>query len=273
MDVNSVALPEQYLVRLADIRAGRIAPAPVRPAATVVVMRDHPEHGLQVFMMRRVSSMEFAAGAYVFPGGSVDSRDGETGIRWAGPTPDRWGATLRADESLARELVCAAVRETFEETSVLLAGATMDTVVDDTRGDDWEADRRRLLDRSHSMAEFLERRHLVLRSDLLRPWAHWITPDIEPKRYDTRFFVAAIPPGQQAGDVSTEADQVTWVRPADAMEHARRGEWRLFPPTLATVTELAGYRSVAEVLAAPRDIVVVQPRAEIIDGKVYLVVH
>lgn len=268
--MDRLKLPAELRERAENILSGRAEPAPARHAATVVVLRDHPEHGLQVFMLRRVRSMAFAPGAHVFPGGSIDPRDGEAALAWSGPSPAEWGAAFDADETLARELVCAAVRETFEESLVLLAGPTGESIVDDTRGDDWEADRKALLDRSHSFGEFLHRRGLVLRSDLLRPWAHWITPAVEPTRYDTRFFVAAIPPGQRARDVSTEADQVAWVRPAEAAGHGRRGEWLMLPPTLATLSELAAFGSVAEALAAPREIVVHEPTAEIVDGEAYL---
>ncbi|NUS45078.1 MAG: NUDIX hydrolase [Mycobacteriaceae bacterium] len=255
-----------------DLREGRTQPVAARPAATVVVARDDAEHGLQVFLQRRVASMAFAPGAYVFPGGSVDPRDSEPGVGWAGPAPGEWAAALGADEALARELVCAAVRETFEEAHVLLAGPTPDRVVADIAGPDWAADREALLDRGSSLAEFLRRRGLVLRADLLRPWAHWITPEIESRRFDTRFFVAAMPSGQRAGELSTmESDRAVWVRPADAVAHAQRGQWHLLPPTVATLGELARYGTVAEVLAADREIVVVQPRAEIIGGEAYLV--
>ncbi|WP_067451456.1 NUDIX hydrolase [Actinomadura macra] len=269
--MNGLKLPAELRTRVEDVLAGRAEPAPARHAATVVVLRDHAEHGLQAFMLRRVRSMTFAPGAYVFPGGAVDSRDGEAALAWSGPSPAEWGAAFNADETLARELVCAAVRETFEESLVLLAGPTGSSVVGDTRGDDWEADRRALLDRSQSFGEFLDRRGLVLRSDLLRPWTHWVTPAVEPKRYDTRFFVAAIPEGQRAGDVSTEADQVAWVRPAEAAERGRRGDWFMLPPTVATLSELAAFETVADVLAAPREIIVYEPTAEIIDGEAYLV--
>ncbi|WP_198679291.1 NUDIX hydrolase [Thermomonospora amylolytica] len=268
--VKGLKLSPDLRARFEEMRAGRLEPARPRDAATVVVLRDHPRHGLQAFMLRRVASMAFAPGAYVFPGGSVDPRDGDAGIAWAGPEAAEWGKAFGADETVARGLVCAAVRETFEETLVLLAGPTPDSVVDDTRGEDWEADRRALLDRSQSFAQFLERRGLVLRSDLLRPWGHWITPEVEPKRYDTRFFVAAIPEGQRARDVSTEADSVVWVRPAEAVERARGGEWFLLPPTLATLHDLAGYDSVADVLAAEREIIVHAPYTEIVDGEAYL---
>ncbi|MCW2914861.1 MAG: hydrolase [Actinomycetia bacterium] len=278
--VNGLKLPAEWLERIEDILEGRAEPPKPRDAATVVVLRDAAPTagltrdegpGIEAFMLRRVSSMAFAPGAYVFPGGSVDPRDGDRTTGWTGPTPQEWGTAFGADATLARELVCAAVRETFEETLVLLAGPTGDSVVADTRGEDWEADRQALLDRSQSFAEFLDRRGLVLRSDLLRPWAHWITPTIEPKRYDTRFFVAAMPEGQRARDVSTEADRVAWVRPADAVEAARRGEMFMLPPTLATLTDLTAYDSVSAVLAAERKIVVHEPQAEIIDGEPYLI--
>jgi 8-oxo-dGTP pyrophosphatase MutT (NUDIX family) len=265
-------VPARFLERLQDIRAGRVEPAPARDSATVALVRDHSAEGLQVFLLRRSASMAFAPGAQVFPGGSVDARDSDAAIGWTGPSPAAWGAVFAAAESLARALVCAAVRETFEESLVLLAGPTGDAVVADTRGEGWEADRRALLDRSLSFAEFLDRRGLVLRSDLLRPWARWITPAFEPRRFDTRFFVAALPTGQRARDVSTEADGVRWVRPGEAAERVRAGEWSMLPPTLATVTELAAYASVADVLAARRPVVPLQPVAEIVDGRAYLVV-
>ena len=203
--------------------------------------------------------------------GPPSRRDGEAALAWSGPPPAKWGEAFAAGETLARELVCAAVRETFEETLVLLAGPTADTVVDDTRGDGWEADRQALLDRSLSFGGFLDRRGLVLRADLLRPWAHWITPKVEPKRYDTRFFVAAMPEGQRARDVSTEADRAVWVRPAEAAERGASGDWPMLPPTLATLVELAGFATVADVLAARRTIVPLEPTAEIVDDAVYLV--
>jgi 8-oxo-dGTP pyrophosphatase MutT (NUDIX family) len=268
--VSRLRLPDAFREQVSDVIAGRVEVPRPRDAATVVILRDHPQHGLEVFMLRRAASMAFAPGAYVFPGGSVDPRDGDRMIGWAGPGPAAWGAAFGADETLAGELVCAAVRETFEESGVLLAGPTPDSIIDDTRGDDWETDRQALLDRTLSFADLLDRRGLVLRADLLRPWAHWITPAIERKRYDTRFFMAAIPPGQRARDVSTEADRVAWLRPADAVARARAGELVLLPPTLVTLLELTAYDSAAAVLAAERDIAPRLPEAAIIDGGVYL---
>ena len=104
--------------------------------------------------------------------------------------------------------MCAAVRETFEESGVLLAGPSPTSVVADTTGDDWEADRVALEGRSLSFTDFLERRGLVLRTDLLGAWAAWLTPVFEPRRYRTWFFVAALPAGQRTRDVSTESSSV-----------------------------------------------------------------
>ncbi len=111
----------------------------------------------------------------------------------------------------------------------------------------------------------LRRRGLTLRADLLRPWAHWITPEVEPRRYDTRFFVAELPAGQRTRDVGGEADQVAWMRPGDAVAQAERGELELLPPTVATLSELAAYRSVGDVFAAAarRTIRPIMPRLRV----------
>ncbi|MGI5119709.1 NUDIX hydrolase [Marinactinospora thermotolerans] len=244
-------------------------PVEPRPAATVMLVReggDPPD--LEVYLLRRVSSMPFAPGAYVFPGGSVDPRDADAEIAWSGPPAGEWARRLGADEPLARALVCAAVRETFEESGVLLAGSSSHEVVADTRGDDWEEDRRALIDRTLSFADFLRRRRLVLRSDLLRPWAQWITPEAEPRRYDTRFFAALLPEGQQTRDVGGEADRVAWVRPRAAVEGWRRGELAMLPPTVITLGELAECATVSEVLAAERVISPIMPELREVDGEV-----
>src|SRR5258708_30283911 len=103
---------------------------------------------LEVYMLKRKSSMAFAPGAYVFPGGSVDARDADEQVAWAGPDAAEWGQIFDAPPSLARALVCAAVRETFEESGVMLAGESADSIVADTTSEDWEADRHALPDRS-----------------------------------------------------------------------------------------------------------------------------
>jgi 8-oxo-dGTP pyrophosphatase MutT (NUDIX family) len=255
-------LPPGFTAR---VRAAALAPpavVPARHSATVVLLRDGAD-GLEAYLLRRVTSMAFAAGMHVFPGGSVDPRDESLPpLCWAGPPAEVWTQVLTAQQPLARALVCAAVRETFEETGVLLASGPGADVLAEVADDSWEADRQALLDRSSSLAAMLTRRQLQLRADLLRPWAHWITPEIEPRRYDTRFFVAAMPAGQRTRDVGGEADAVAWLRPRDALEAAAAGEVGLLPPTAFTLTELIGYDSVAAVLAAAdaRDVRPVLPQ-------------
>src|SRR4051812_42600988 len=141
-----------------------------RQAATVLLLRDG-DPGLEVYLLRRTKGMPFAGGMTAYPGGGVDPRDGDTETAWAGPTPDRWAAAFGCDERTARELVCAAVRETFEEAGVLLAGAAdglggAGSVVPDVSGEDWEEQRKALLSRELSLAELLAGRGLALRSDL-----------------------------------------------------------------------------------------------------------
>ncbi|MEV0613838.1 NUDIX hydrolase [Nonomuraea sp. NPDC050404] len=260
-------LSAELAARARDVLAGRIEPVPAREAATVVLLRPGPE----VYLLRRKATMAFAAGAYVFPGGSVDVRDTDQAVAWAGPSPAEWGEVFHAGERLARGLVCAAVRETFEESGVLLAGPGPDSVVADTTGEDWEADRLALIDRSLGFADFLARRGLVLRADLLKAWAHWITPEIESRRFDTRFFVAVLPAGQRTRDVGGEADQVVWERPSRTLERAREGEIFLMPPTYATLSELTAHDTVAGVLAERREITPIMPRAVEIEGEMRLV--
>jgi 8-oxo-dGTP pyrophosphatase MutT (NUDIX family) len=236
--------------QLRKLNAGEIEPVVPRHAATVVMLRDGAA-GPEVYLLRRAASMAFAAGAFVFPGGSVDSRDEDlSDDAWVGRAPAEWAKDLSCDERLARALVCAAVRETFEESGVLLAGPDTTTVVADTSGDDWEADRLALIDRSLSFADFMGRRGLLVRTDLLRAWTHWLTPEIESRRFDTRFFVAALPAGQRTRDVGGEADRVAWMHPNDALAGNERGEMMLMPPTLASLRDMAEYGSVDEVLAA-----------------------
>ncbi len=200
--------------------------------------------------------MAFAAGMHVFPGGSVDPADAGADVAWSGPPPSWWGEQFACDEGLARALVCAAVRETFEESGVLLAGPDADTVLADVSTDEWEAERAALDGREQSLSELLARRGLVLRADLLRPFAHWITPEAEPKRFDTRFFLAALPQGQVCRDVGGEADQRVWVRPGDALAQ----ELPMMPPTRVSLEGVASAADVAAALAAPREISPVMPR-------------
>jgi len=253
-------LPPDLAERARAFAASGAAPPAARDSATVVVLRDAAGHGVEAYLLRRVQSMAFAAGRYVFPGGSVDPRDADADVPWAGPPAAGWAAALTADEPLARALVCAAVRETFEEAGILLAGPDDETVaaLDGT----WGTARESLLDRSASLSELLTSKGLRVRADLLRPWAHWVTPEIEPRRYDTRFFVAALPAGQEPLHFAGESDRAEWVRPTDALARQATGEIGMLPPTAFTLAELAEFGSVAEVMAAAqaRDVRRVLPK-------------
>lgn len=271
----AIQLPGMLAQRARDVLSGKISPAAPRDAATVMLLRPVPGAsgsgaGLEVYMLRRRPTMAFAPGAFVFPGGSVDPRDAEIEFDWAGPDAAEWGRMIDAPPDLARALVCAAVRETFEESGVLLAGPAADTVVADTRGDDWEADRRALLERSVSLAGLLRRRGLALRSDLLRAWSRWVTPVTEERRYDTRFFAAALPAGQRARDVSGEADKAGWVAPEEALAGARRGEVVLLPPTAVTLGELGACGGLPAALAVRRRMTALIPEVHVEDGAVWL---
>jgi 8-oxo-dGTP pyrophosphatase MutT (NUDIX family) len=274
---------EKLVQRLADLEAGRISPAVPRDAATVMLLRPGAAGaGVEVLMLRRVAAMKFAPGAYVFPGGSVDPADYEAPVGWHGPDPAEFGARLGASAEMARALVCAAVRETFEEAGVLLAGAPDGGPVADPSGPSWEADRAALVAGDVTLAELMSRRGLVLRADLLVPWARWITPEGEPRRFDARFFAAALPAGQVATGHAAESDRIEWLRPADAIESARAGQISLLPPTATTLHDFAvaaaadavgaGQDAVAEILGRKPVIEPVVPRLVLEDGQAWLYV-
>jgi 8-oxo-dGTP pyrophosphatase MutT (NUDIX family) len=257
-----------------DILAGRRDPAVPRDAATVMLLRPlgSGRPGMEVYMLRRQPSMAFAPNAQVFPGGSVDRRDADEEVAWTGPDAAGWGRIFAAPPDLARALVCAAVRETFEESGVLLAGESTDSVVADTTSADWEQDRNALLDRSASLAEMLARRGLVLRSDLLAPWSRWITPVVEPRRFDARFFAAALPAGQRTRHVGGEAAATVWIEPAAAIEAGQRGEIEIWPPTAVTLAELAACGDVDSALSGARQVAPRIPQVLLRQGTAWLTV-
>ncbi|MBT2368001.1 NUDIX domain-containing protein [Streptomyces sp. ISL-10] len=267
---NGQWYPPEWPDRIRALAAGELTPVTPKRAATVMLLRDAAD-GPAVHMLRRRTSMAFAGGAYAYPGGGVDPRD-DRPVGWAGPSLDTWARRLGTDIASAQAIVCAAVRETYEEAGVLLAGPAPDTVVGDTTGDDWEADRQALVDRTMSFAEFLDRRGLVLRSDLLGAWAHWITPEFEPRRYDTWFFVAALPHGQRTRNASTEAESTVWICPADATAGYDKGELLMMPPTIATLRTLQPYTTAAQALqaAAGQDMTPVLATARLEGGEVVL---
>ena len=227
-------IPRALVEHARQFYAAGTTPAVPRIAATVVLLRPAPQ-GFEVYVIRRSATMAFASGMYAFPGGSLDPGD--------------------------TDIACAAAREVFEESGVLLAGPDESTVVGDVSDDDWEAQRHALVEGTLNFADLLQRRGLVLRTDLLVPWARWITPEFEPRRYDTYFFLARLPEEQQTREVTTEADHTLWIRPGDALARLT-----MLPPTLVMLTELSRYSDVDSVLAAAAERDAVTPVMPRVDG-------
>jgi 8-oxo-dGTP pyrophosphatase MutT (NUDIX family) len=275
MTGSGPVVPRGLADRVREISEGRLVPAVPRDAATVILLRQDAS-GVEAFLLRRTAELEFAPGAYVFPGGSVDPRDADPGVGWAGPGPAEFAALLDVPPDRARALVCAAVRETFEESGVLLAGASPGDLISDSAA--LAADRHELLAGTASLAEVLARRGLMLRADLLTPWARWITPEASPRRFDTWFFAAALPSGQDATAAPEghahpgESESGAWLRPASALEAARAGQLTLLPPTAVSLGELAGHTDVPAILARRQVIRPRLPKVIVEDGRVRLAI-
>jgi 8-oxo-dGTP pyrophosphatase MutT (NUDIX family) len=218
---------------------------PVRPAATVVLL-DDATGALKVFMVRRHHAVAFMAGAHVFPGGRVDPGDRDVQSCWCdlpyeADDPGRPNHAVRA----------AAVRELFEEAGILIARDDAGDIVaiDEhpvrSRFDTYRSD---VHENRVSLRKVAVRERLRLALDALIPFARWITPPTELRRFDTWFFVARMPPRQHAAHESIEATDSFWIAPADALAAARRGDMLLPPPTWVTLQSLAAFTSVDEVL-------------------------
>ncbi len=205
------------------------------------------EPTLEVFVLHRVAGMAFAPSVTVFPGGGVDPGDSQD-IGWSGPDRHWWAASLGTDPELAGALVTAAVRELFEETGVLLSDGSAS-----------ETDRADVTAHRRSLSEVLAARRSSLLSELLRPWANWVTPVGNTRRYDTFFFLATLPDGQHARLLTTEAESGRWARPADLLTEYDAGLLALLAPTLAMLTDLAAAGTVRQAMQQRRRIVPVLP--------------
>ena len=254
--MERLPLPEALVDQARAFETGAAVPAEPRHAATVVLLREGqgddasgPRSTCCGGRPRWPSPAACASSRAAASTRATTTRR----VAWAGPSPAEWARRLDCDESLARALVCAAVRETFEESGVLLAGPSDDSVVSDTTGEDWEADRVALESRELSMTDFLLRRGLVLRTDLLGAWSGWLTPVFEPRRYETWFFVAVLPEGQVTRDVSTESSSVHWTPAIGAVESVEAGEILMLPPTYLTCLDVAQHPTPVEVLAEAAD--------------------
>ncbi|MBI4882762.1 MAG: NUDIX domain-containing protein [Actinobacteria bacterium] len=217
------------------------AEVPIKPAATVMLLRD-AERGLEVFVLRRTNAAVFARGMYVFPGGKVDAADGDVaGVAAAGVAV----AGVIADEAY----LVAAIRECYEEAGVLLAVDADGEMVRD--GHPALAHRSGVYDGSVDIRALAAEHGLRLAIDALAWMGHWITPKGETsRRFDTRFFMTASPPGQTSYHDDNETVASMWVRPADMIERHRDREVQLMPPTIANLRFLLPHATVAAAMNA-----------------------
>jgi 8-oxo-dGTP pyrophosphatase MutT (NUDIX family) len=229
-----------------------------RPASTVVLLR--PASPIDVFLVRRSDSIAFMGGAHVFPGGRVDAADHVEAAAAIADGVDAVAARMTdvpVGDAVAQHI--AALRELFEEAGVLLAHPV--TAASLSR---LEEHRRALLAGDTSFLDIVRNEGLRLALDELAYFAHWVTPEIETRRFDTRFFVARAPDGQTPVHDDGETSHSEWLNPAEAIARCRRQEISLPPPTWTTLSMLTQFESVDAVLAWARSkkIPRVQPRFE-----------
>lgn len=224
--------------------------APTRPASTVLLVRDSAD-GMEVFMVVRHHQIDFASGALVFPGGSIDKEDAVIAADHA-----RCGGDHGLGEQ-ARAFRVAAIRETFEECGVLLARP---------RGEKALVDGARVAEiarkaTGRTFGELIAAEDLELALDKLTPFAHWVTPTPLPKRFDTHFFIAAAPEDQLALHDGSESVDSVWINPARALAEAKTGKYTIIFATRLNVEMLGRQNDVAAAIEAARvrKIVTVQP--------------
>jgi 8-oxo-dGTP pyrophosphatase MutT (NUDIX family) len=213
-----------------DLDPARDGPKP-REAATLVLVREREEAAVEIFCVERNKQSRFLGGAIVFPGGRVEDSD----------KADTWKELVNDPESSLRAYGVAACRETLEEAALLVASGPVD-----------DADVVALRTKADTLAVFLRERGLTLDLRSLVPLARWITPKVEPRRFDTQFFVAEAPPGQRGAHDMSETMASFWDSPAHILERFERTEIQLAPPTHRTLMQLAGCKSVADAIAVAR---------------------
>lgn len=244
----------RYRAAVTDVQPVPASSIPVRPAATVMLLRDGAD-GLEVFMLQRTHGASFARGQYVFPGGKVDDADhGEVFEPICDGLDDATASALLGLDHGGLAWLVAAIRECFEEAGVLLARPVeSDDVVrfdDPAVADRFNTARHEVYDGSLSLAELCERESLVLLVDRMHLVDHWITPVGERRRFDTRFFVARAPEAQEPLHDDGETIASLWVRPGDALQMWCDGELQMFPPTVASLRFLHPHADAEDALAA-----------------------
>lgn len=220
-------------------------PVPPRPASAVVLARELRGGGIEVFMVRRHVRSEFVPDAYVFPGGSVSQSDIE-----AERTSDLCSPVPEGAMALGAGFRVAALRECFEEAGVLLArrrDTTLAIAPEDVER--FAAYRDGVYQQTVTMEGIAQREELVLATGELLHWAHWITPEALPKRFDTHFFLAPMPAGQEAAHDRLETTAGAWITPERALARFADGD---FPLVFATIHQLQALEGLASVADARR---------------------
>ncbi|MHA7268545.1 NUDIX hydrolase [Arthrobacter sp. HLT1-20] len=196
------------------VEFGARTPSKPRPASSVVLLKDSPS-GLQTFLTYRPGGSPL--GAVAFPGGTIEAADDDV-TDWVGPSPTQWAKSLgSADIGLAKRHVVAAIRETFEETGILLAGPDASSLVENISGPEWMRARESIAGQETTFAALLERYGLALRTDLLKPLSHWLSPDFAHRRFDTRYFAAATPINQQPSLLTSKGVWGRWASAGDIL--------------------------------------------------------
>ena len=219
---------------------------PIRPAATVIVLRDTAA-GPEVFLVRRHHAVAFMAGAHVFPGGRVDAGDHGADASWCDGLSSAATKLPDVARDAALSFHVAASRELFEEAGVLLARDTSGRPVSLANAADhdrFKLHRAELNAGRRTLREIVEAERIRLALDDLVHYAHWVTPPIEIRRFDTQFFVTRVPAEQTPAHDDHEATDSVWITPADAIAAVGRGEIVLPPPTWASLRELQRFPSV-----------------------------
>ena len=246
-DPNTFLIPSEHLPPgfTEKVEDAGLVPAVPRPAATVVLLREG-DGSLEALLLRRHRRSGFAADAWVFPGGVVDASDREPDAadRLDGPPPAEWARRLGLDDPAeAVGYVMAAIREAFEETGILLAHPDRVGAVHQNAAESLAVARRALLNEVVTLRDVAVSNGLQLAGGDLVYVGHWITPTPEPRRYDTRFFAARVPPEAACVPHDAEMTDHVWLPPGEAVERFRQGRLRLLPPTVHTLQRLDGYAS------------------------------
>ena len=236
------------------------AAVPIRAAATVMLVRDHPINGLEVFMLQRTLAAVFAKGMYVFPGGRVDANDNEEQLEAiCDGLDDEEASALLGIPNGGLSYWVAAIRECFEEACVLLARPTSSNELirfdtDTALQDRFNVARHAIHDGTMSLVELCTTENLRLVTDNIHYVSHWITPLGEPRRFDTRFFIARAPEAQEPLHDDNETIASLWVSPIEALERHARGDLAMIPPTTSNLQFLAPHGTTTDALNAAKKI-------------------